>query len=179
MVNILVDFQAFSIFIAASSVVLAMINSIYASRRAKQTAQLQLETRQMNNFLQFARESQTNEWLLAYHEVTFLQQWKDFNEWNEKYGPLTNVDAYLKFAKVCEFFNTIGLLVKTGVIDEKIPYEQGADAILGAWKRVEPIVYAMREDSPGLWITFEFIAKRCEALRVEDRRMQHKGANLS
>jgi len=123
----------------------------------------------MNNFLQFARESQTDEFLRAYHEITVLQQWEDFNEWNEKYGALTNPDAFLKFQKICEFFNTIGLLVKTGVIDENIPYEQGADVILIVWIKVEPLVYIMREGAPGLYAPFEYFAKRCEAIREKNQ----------
>lgn len=168
------DIQTISIIIAASSVVLAMINSVLASRRAKKTDEITLETRQINNYLQFARESQTNEFLSAYNEITVLQQWKDFNEWNEKYGALTNPNAFLSFSKICEFFNTIGLLVKTGVIDENIPYEQGADAILTAWKRVKPLVYAMRENFPGFYITFEYLAKRCEIIREKDEKITRR-----
>lgn len=154
-----------------------MINSILDSKRAKKTAEISLETRQMNNYLQFARESQTNEFLSAYFEITVLQQWTDFNEWNEKYGALTNPDAYLKFAKMCEFFNTVGLLVKTGVIDEMIPYQQGADAILIAWKKVKPLIYAMREESPGLYITFEYFVERCEIIR-EAEQTKFRARNL-
>jgi hypothetical protein len=168
----MVDIQTISILIAAASVVLAMINSILANRRAGKTDEIALETRQMNNYLQFARESQTPEFQSAHHEVIVLQQWEDFNEWNEKYGAFTNPDAYLKFTRINEFFNTIGLLVKTGVIDENIPYEQGGDVILSSWRKVEPLVYAMRKDSPKLWSTFEYFAKRCEILRERDQTLK-------
>ena len=82
---------------------------------------------------------------------------------------MANPDAYMSFTKICEFFNTIGLLVKAGVIDENIPYEQGADAILTVWRKVEQIIYAMRENAPGLYVTFEYFAKRCEAIRETDQ----------
>jgi hypothetical protein len=65
------------------------------------------------------------------------------------------------------FFNTMGLLVKTGIIDESIPYQQGADAILGIWRKVKPIVYSMRKDAPEIYSTFEYFADRCEQIRKE------------
>jgi len=146
-----------------------MVNSILGSRRAKKIDEMTLETRQMTNYLEFARESQTTDWLAAYHEITLYQQWNDYTEWNEKYGPISNPEAYLKFTKICEFFNTMGLLVKTGVINERIPYDQGADAIIGAWRKVEPLIIEMRKNSPGLWNTFEFFVKRCEDIRSKEK----------
>jgi hypothetical protein len=122
----------------------------------------------MNNYLQFARQSQSKEFMLAYNEITINQQWDDVDEWYQKYGPLTNPDAYARFTQTCEFFNTIGLLVKTGIIDEMIPYQQGADAIIGIWKKVKPIIYSMRSDAPGLYTTFEYFANRCEQIREKD-----------
>jgi hypothetical protein len=164
----MVDFQTISIIIAASSVILAMINAILSSRRASKNDRLALETRQMNNYLQFARQSQTKEFLSAYHEIV-NHQWDDANEWHRKYGPMSNPEAYVKFSQICEFFNTIGLLVKTGIINENIPYQQGADAIIGIWRKVKPIVYSMRADAPGLYTTFEYFAVRCEQIREKEQ----------
>jgi hypothetical protein len=151
--------------IAAASVILAMINSIINSRRAEKNDKLSLETRQMNNYLEFAKQSQTKEFLSAYFEILIHQQWEDYSDWNEKYGFLTNPEAFLKFTQICEFFNTMGLLVKTGIIDENIPYQQGSNAILGLWEKVKPLVYSMRVDSPGLYSTFEYFADRCKQIR--------------
>jgi hypothetical protein len=160
-----VDIQTISIIIAAASVIIAMINSILDSKRAANNDRITLETRQMNNFLEFAKGSQTKEFMTAYHEITLQQQWNDVNEWYEKYGPHSDPDAFVRFTQICEYFNTMGLLVKTGIVDENIPYEQGADAIIGIWKKVKPIVYSMRTDSPGLYTTFEYFADKCKQIR--------------
>ena len=159
------DLQTISIVIAAASVILAMLNSILESKRASNNDRLKIETRQMNNFIQFARGSQTPEFLKAYHEITIYQQWNDVPDWYEKYGPQSNPDVYLRFTQICEYFNTIGLLVNIGIIDEKIPYIQGGDAIIGIWRKVKPIIYSMRPAAPGLYTTFEIFANRCEQLR--------------
>lgn len=162
------DIQTISIIIAAASVIIAMINSILDSRRTAKNDRITLETRQMNNYLQFALGSQTEEFMTAYHEIALHQQWNNVNEWYEKYGPLSNPQAYVRFTQICEYFNTMGLLVKTRIIDEKIPYEQGADAIIGIWRKVKPIVYSMRADSPGLYTTFEYFAELCQRIREKE-----------
>ena len=155
--------------IAAASVIVAMLNSILESKRAANNDRIAVETRQANNYLQFATGSQTKEWMTAYQEIVLYQQWEDVSEWYEKYGPPSNPEAYIRFTQICEYFNTVGLFVKTGIIDEKIPFIQGGDAIIGIWEKVKPIIYSMRPSAPGLYTTFEFFAERCKQLRMEDK----------
>jgi hypothetical protein len=83
--------------IAASGLFIAAVSQILTSRRAEKTAQLALETRQCQLYNTTIRPSQNKDRLLAYINVIYNQEWSDFEEFLQKYGPLTNPDAYADF----------------------------------------------------------------------------------
>jgi hypothetical protein len=93
----LFDVQTISIVIGMSGLFIAAVNQILISRRAEKTAQLALETRQYQLYHTAMQHCQTKEWMLAYSDVMYNQEWGDFEEFWQKYGPHTNPEAYAQF----------------------------------------------------------------------------------
>lgn len=155
----MVDIQAVSVVIAATSVVIGVINSIYSSRRARATSETALETRQIATYLDFMRRIQTKEWVMGWADVMYRQEWKDFDEWREKYGPVTNPEAWANFVISLQFYECLGLLVRRNIVDIALVHEHIGGARAGIWERVELLVKGFREFSnrPILWNSFEYL----------------------
>jgi hypothetical protein len=68
----LVDVQTISIVIADSGVFIAAVNQILSRRRADKTAQLQLETRQAQLFMQLYNRYSSREFRTA---ITKIMEW--------------------------------------------------------------------------------------------------------
>lgn len=60
---------------------------------------------------------------------------------------------------VANLFETMGLFVKTGMIEERLACELWSGIVLEIWLRLRPVTKLIRERiDPGIWINFEYMA---------------------
>ncbi|MFC1803065.1 hypothetical protein ACFL0D_03755 [Thermoproteota archaeon] len=69
-------------------------------RNANKTQQMQLETRQVQMFMTISGTRGSPEFQKLIYRVTFLDDWKDLEDYYERYGPENNLDAYSEHAYV-------------------------------------------------------------------------------
>jgi len=78
------------------------------------------------------------------------------------------VDEYQAIGTVANFFESMGLFVKNGIIDKDIACDFWYFVILRNWRAVAPvIVYARSIVSPNLWTNFEYLASLAARFEAE------------
>lgn len=79
------------------------------------------------------------------------------------------VDEYQAIATVANFFESMGLFVKTGIIDKRIACDFWAYVVLRNWQALLPITSYVRKtlDAQALWENFEYMAALSERYQLE------------
>jgi hypothetical protein len=69
------------------------------------------------------------------------------------------VEQYGGVRLVANFFETMGLFARTGLIDERIACELWSATVSVTWNALSPVVSAARKRvDPGIWENFEYMA---------------------
>jgi hypothetical protein len=150
--------------------VVGVVLALQQLRDIKETRQTELETRQIETYLDWMRRVQNKEWIMAWADVRYSQEWEDLDNWIEKYGARTNPEAYSNWAVTMQFYECLGLLVRRKIVDIDLIYEHvGGIATIGTWERVEPIVKGWRErvKSPTMWDSFEYLYNKLKKLEQQ------------
>lgn len=53
-------------------------------------------------------------------QFLYTWEWKDYDDFWEKYGPETNIDVWISFTAFTIYYEGIGVLVKHGLIDSTL-----------------------------------------------------------
>jgi hypothetical protein len=71
---------------------------------------------------------------------------------------------YQAIDTVANFFENMGVFVKTGIIDRSLACDMWAHVVVRNWNALLPIVTFVREDlsEPALWENFEYLAHICQ-----------------
>ena len=156
--------QTVGIVIAAVSVVIGVLNSIWVSRRDDRrqglllrNRELTLESRQIGLYMEFTKIIQGT--IDDYTDVMYNQEWTDFGDYLRKYGPTTNPEAFNKFIKVADVFHSLGALVADGVFEIESVYERSGFTIIPAWEKIGPVIQGMRSlsNNPAIFPQFEYL----------------------
>lgn len=112
----MVDVQTVTVVIAGISVVIGVINSIRASREAKEQRQVEVETRQAELFMRLYDRCSSIDFR---DTITKMMRWMwtDFDDFIRKYGSEANPDAWNAFITMQNYFEGIGVLVQRQLID--------------------------------------------------------------
>jgi hypothetical protein len=87
------------------------------------------------------------------------------------------VDEYQAIGTVANFFESMGLFVKNGIIDKDIACDFWYFVILRNWRAVAPvIVYARSIVSPNLWTNFEYLASLAARFEAEHPMTYPRGS---
>jgi len=96
-----------------------------------------------------------------YSDILFRHQWKDFDDWLHKYGPMENPTDFSSWVSVCSYFEGVGVLVKRKLIDIDLVDDLLSTEIRWLWEKIEPIAkeYRAQYNRPQLWEYFEYFYK--------------------
>lgn len=76
-----------------------------------------------------------------------------------KVAQLPFVDEYQAIGTVANFFESLGLFVKKGIIDRDIALDAWSYVVLRNWNALAPVTtYVRSVTSPQLWENFEYLA---------------------
>jgi hypothetical protein len=134
----------------------------YASnlRNANKTQRMQLETRQVQLFMNIDATRGSPEFQKLFYRVVFMDEWKDIDDYYVKYGPENNLDGYSEHLFIWQRFDSLGFLLKKNVIDLTYFDDVLKASALAAWSKFETVIIAIRERSNqlSLWNQFEYLA---------------------
>ena len=90
-------------------------------------------------------------------EVLYQYEWFDYDDFQQKYGPKTNVAAWAKIQSVAQYFEGIGVFVEEGSVEIGRVHRLLSTQIIRCWEKLEPVIYEQRkrELDPNIYNSFE------------------------
>ena len=167
----MIDVQTISMASAAIGILIGVVNWIRKSSTAEKQRQTEIETRQAQLFMQIYDHFNATEFSIQYVKILFHWEWKDFEEWWQKYGPETNVEENAAFASAARYYEGVGVLVKKRLIDINLVGELMSSYVIRFWEQMEPAIKGVRErlNWPQLFQGFEYLyneLKKLEQLSI-------------
>jgi len=154
--------QSLSYIAAAISVVMAAIYNVINIRNAAQTRQAQL-------FMQLYDRFHDERFWTQYAEIIFNTDWKDQEDFWEKYGP-KNVDAFADWMSFGTYFTGIGVLLKRDMISVGLVNDLIGDYVIWVWDKWKTLLDTW-ERKPQSILWFEYLYKE---IRKERERLGKK-----
>jgi hypothetical protein len=140
----MVDITEISAIVAAAGVLVGVVYYVLDMRNQTRMRQTEIETRQANLFMQIYAEYYKEDFLTNLNEVVFGWNYKDFDDFWQKYGPLANPIAFARYDAVGSYFKGIGVLLKKNLIDLNLVDELMGTSIRRFWEKFEPYIKEFR-----------------------------------
>lgn len=155
-------------------VLIGVMIAVIEIRHMRQTRDTELETRQAQLFMQFYDQFRTRDFQREWTDITRIWEWRDYDEFVEKYGPQTNPEAYSSMMSVGNYFDGVGMLVRRKLIDMSFVEEMFSTHIIVFWRKIAPIIKEARERQltphapprPHIWEMVEYLYD--EVIRYEE-----------
>ena len=151
-----ITFQTISIVIAATTVVIGVINSIISGRREEKQRQEQMILQRFQGYgLEYTR---------SWNEVRNTLDWKDVGEFNQKYHRTKNLEFSSKWLYVMATYNLAGISLKRGADPDLIFLLYPPNAVITLWEQYKPVVENIRENSnyPLFMEPMEFLSNEAK-----------------
>jgi hypothetical protein len=148
----LVEIQAAYYMVAATGVLVAAVFYILNLRLNQRTLRINMT----NSLLQFYTSVEGQRvWIELLN-----MKWKDYDDFEKKYGSDNNVDNYAKRQAVWNIYNNVGKLLKAGLLDRETIYNSGQTSVVWMWEKFKPIVEEHRRRYSGkdAHAGFEYVA---------------------
>ena len=147
--------------------VMTVRNAQKSHRMAEETRQIQLITQLTSIF----NEEGTKRDLELIN-----MEWTDRDDFEKKYGSDNNPDNFGKRQAAWNEFDTIGLLLKKGLVDRELLFgDMGFDEAVVFWHKFGDIIKGSRRmyNQPYALINFEYLAEDCS------KYYQEKGLDVT
>ncbi len=149
------------------AIIVGVIIALMELRHLRQTRETELETRQTQLFMQIYQQLNSVESHKTVMELINLEI-KDNDEYFQKYDSSVNPAHYGKRAYIWYSFNTIGELLRMGIIELDLLIRLKLDlTVILMWEKWEDIIRAtkVRENIPDIWEGFEYLYNEMKKFR--------------
>ena len=139
----LAEIQAAYYMVAATGVLVAAIYYVYNMRISQRNSKAALDTRQAQILMSLYQKWGEPE----FQDTWFNMQeweWRDYDDWQAKYGRTSNPEGYRKFLAMTAYFEGLGVFVKRGLIDPVLVDDMLSRYIVNLWQKLGPIYVEMR-----------------------------------
>jgi hypothetical protein len=170
----MVDAQTIGVLVTAASVTVAAVYYIMTLRVQQRNVKTNIESRQIQLLTQLSQPAMSYEGQKRYLEYMNIE-WKDYDDFENKYGSDNNPDNYAIRYSWNSYFQTIGVLLKYGLIEPDILYDYTGSTLIWAWGKYRGIYERMREayGNPALYENWEYAYN--EMVRVAEVRRHPTG----
>ena len=130
------------------------VNLRISQRNMKQT----LDTREFQLLMQLSEFITTKEGMKNYLEFVMME-WKDYDDFEKKYGSDVNPDSYALRETMAGWLNKAGILLRYGMIDRELLYDYYGFVPIGLWNKYCEIIRIQREHYaiPELYRDWEYL----------------------
>ena len=155
----MVDYQAISIMFAGISIGVAAIYYALNIRHQKETRQTQL-------FMQIFDRLNSKDSRKQLGEFIYVWEWKDYDDFWDKYGPEGNIDDWASFNSFNVYYEGIGVMIKRGLIDPTLVDDIMSGEIIRVWEKFEPIAreWRRRQNWPQAFEWNEYLYNEIKAI---------------
>ena len=163
----MVDAQTISIIFAGASIGVAAIYYTLTLRNTQRSQKLQLETRQAQMFLTMYNRILDDNFAQTLHDVQWLWEWSDFEDFDEKFGPTS--ENWPKFSRTMMFLEGIGILVNKGMIGASFIDDFISGMTIRVWEKYVEIIFDLREryDAPQTYEWVEYLYNEIKPITEE------------
>jgi hypothetical protein len=160
----MVDIQTVSIAIASAGVLIAAIYYILNLRHQSKARQGDMIMRLYSYYCSEEYSKASGRYLAT--------EFKDYEDFQEKYGVVGEHPVTIAFMMVTTFFEGIGALLKRRLADTELLYDLFAVKML--WEKVEPLMEDIRKHfgEPKLFENFEYLYNE---MKKKEQSLQQKG----
>ena len=148
----MVDLDTLSIVLTGIGLIVAIIYYSINIRNASKVRQRDILFQRLQGY--------NLEYTKTYIEVASYTDWKTTEEFKEKYGMITNPDAFSKYLYITRVYNLAGLMLKENVADADLLFQlYPPGAIISMWEQFLPFILEGREirNNPVLDENFEYL----------------------
>jgi hypothetical protein len=172
------DVQTATVVIAGIGVIIGVINSIVSSRRAERTAQLALETRQAQLFMQLYNRWNSPDVIKAYGYARYMyDKPEEFDEFFSAEHAFHDLDTYARWQMLVTYFEGLGILVKKQLIDIDMVDDLFSNRILWWWDEyMKPYFLKFREHikDPTMYDSIESLTDEIKMRRLFKEQEQRR-----
>jgi hypothetical protein len=138
-----------------------VLNLRISQRNMKQT----LETRKLQFVTSITSQLLSEEGQRRYGELLNME-WKDYDDFEKKYGSDYNLDNYAKRMNVWKTYNTLGMLVREKLIEPEVLYRINDVNPCFMWSKFKDIIVEQRKRYGAKHSFSDFELVNDEILRV-------------
>ncbi len=164
---VLSTLQTIALVVGVIYYITIMRNQQRTRELALESQEQTLETRQTQLFMQIYQQLNSEESHKTVMELYNLEI-KDNDEYFQKYDSAVNPAHYGKRAYIWYSYNTIGELLRMGIIELDLLIRLKLDlTVILMWEKWEEIIRAtrVRENIPDVWEGFEFLYNEMKKFR--------------
>jgi hypothetical protein len=162
----LVVLQSISYIAGATGVAIAAIFYVLNMRISQRNMKQTLETRKLSFVTSITNQLLSEEGERRFSEVLNME-WKDYDDFERKYGSDYNLDIYAKRMSVWETYNTLGMLVREKLVKPEVIYSLDNVTACFMWSKFKDVIAENRRRYGGkdTFSDFEFLNN--ELLRIK------------
>jgi hypothetical protein len=156
------DVTSISAIVAAAGVLIGVAYYMLDLRHNAEAKEMELSRMVM---LDIQSEQGAQRWA-----TTMNLEWKDYDDFMEKYSSRSNPEIFSKWSSQFMTFDTMGFLIKHKVVKAETVYELGGATMIRSWEKYKDIIQRIREEQShqDFWSNAEFYAR--EMLRIKMKR---------
>jgi hypothetical protein len=158
----MIDLSFIRDLVAIFGVIIGFCYYVITVRSAQKNQRIVEETRQIQLITQLG-ESNSEEAAKRFIELLEME-WNDYDDFEKKYGSDFNRDNYAKRQALWYTYDTIGLLLKKGLIDRNLIFgDMGFHEPLVLWHKFGGVIKEIRRryNQPYVFINLEYFAEEC------------------
>jgi hypothetical protein len=161
--------QSLSYVAAAIGVCIAAVYYAMVLREQRRNMRITLETRRIGLIDSIITRTINEEGMRSYFEL-LRYEWKDYEDFERKYGSENNVDAAAKRYATWAIFNSVGMMLRKGMVEAEDLYDMGMMTPLFIWGKYRPIIEENRRRYTGQYYLKDLEYLAGEMLRVVKER---------
>jgi hypothetical protein len=139
-------------------ILVGIIYYITIMRNANRTRQTELL---------FQRHKVDFDYLRSWADVILIQDWKDFEELEERYPWNTHFEERTRVLYILNTYNNLGLILREKVTDPNLLFELYTPSnVITTWKKYEEVLRSFRtmSNDPAQYCGFEFLYNEAKKL---------------
>jgi hypothetical protein len=150
--------------LAATIAVRSYVNS---NKRAEDARARELETRQAQLFMNIFQTTTSKEWMTDTEEMIHIWKWRDFGDFDAKYGEISNSVATGKMNAALGYWNGVGVLVQKSLIDSQLIYDMKRFHVIELWDKFSPVIleWRRRYSAPQIYVSLEYLVGELKRIR--------------
>ena len=108
------------------------------------TVKHQKSSRRGQLFMEMYRDFKRPDVQKAYSDIVYVWEWDNWEDFQKKYGRLSNWDEFNKYMLVYSIYEGLGVLIYRNLIDVKMIDELMRSYVIQFWEKIGPVMVESR-----------------------------------